>query len=114
MKVDVTFQRDGACIECAFGNYNRTATIQAAGYDGLVDCLMARRVRSTGFGTKVRDEIRLLGERCFLDLLFNLCTLLESLVESIGLAIANEAERSRERIPNTFFMRFLFLLLMVN
>ena len=81
MKVDVTFQCDGTCVECTFGNYNRATAIQATCYDSLVDCLMAGSIRGVGFGTEVRNEIRLFWERCFLDLFFNLCTLLESLIE---------------------------------
>ena len=108
MKVDVAFQCDGTCVECTFWNYNRTTTIQATCNDSLVDCFMAGSIRGVGFGAEVRNEIRLFGERCFLDLLFNLCTLLESLIEIIELAVANVAERSREIIPSTFFMRFQF------
>ena len=102
MKVDVAFQCDGTCVECTFWNYNRTTTIQATCNDSLVDCFMAGSIRGVGFGAEVRNEIRLFGERCFLDLLFNLCT------KSIELAVANVAERSREIIPSTFFMRFQF------
>ena len=105
MKVDVAFQCDGTCVECTFWNYNRTTTIQATCNDSLVDCFMAGSIRGVRFGAEVRNEIRLFGERCFLDLLFNLCTLLESLIE---MAVANVAERSREIIPSTFFMRFQF------
>ncbi len=108
MKVDVAFQGDGTCVECTFGHYNRTTTIQATCNDSLIDCLMAGSIRGVGLGTEVRNEIRLFWERCFLDLLFNLCTLLESLIEIIELAVANVAERSREIIPSTFFMRFQF------
>ena len=108
MKVDVAFQCDGTCVECTFWNYNRTTTIQATCNDSLVDCFMAGSIRGVGLGTEVRNEIRLFWERCFLDLLFNLCTLLESLIEIIELAVANVAERSREIIPSTFFMRFQF------
>lgn len=108
MKVDVTFQCDGTCVECTFGNYNRATAIQATCYDSLVDCLMAGSIRGVGFGTEVRNEIRLFWERCFLDLFSIFALSLKALSKSIELAVANVVERSREIIPSTFFMRFQF------
>ena len=113
MKVDVTFQCDGTCVECTFGNYNRATAIQATCYDSLVDCLMAGSIRGVGFGTEVRNEIRLFWERCFLDLFFNLCTLLESLIEIYRVGCCQCGREKQGNNSEYFFHAFPVLLLMV-
>ena len=113
MKVDVAFQCDGTCVECTFGNYNRTTTIQATCYDSLVDCFMTGSIRGVGLGAEVRNEIRLFGERCFLDLLFNLCTLLESLIEIYRIGSCQCGREKQGNNSEYFFHAFPVLLLMV-
>lgn len=69
---------------------------------------MAGSIRGVGFGAEVRNEIRLFGERCFLDLLFNLCTLLESLIEIYRVGSCQCGREKQGNNSEYFFMRFQF------
>ena len=113
IKVDVTFQCDGSCVECTFGTYNRATAIQSTCNDSLVDCLIEGSIRGVGFGAEVHKEICMFWDRCFLDLVFNLCSIFESLIEIYRVGCCQCGREQKGNNSDYFFQAFPFLLLMV-